>query len=93
MSKAMLERKFNEMKDENPREAAEFAYALAELYLKEGNTEKATYFGQESIRLFDQCKMNTQEECVAIHTKLGGIMIPEIIHQDVVRNRLKSLKL
>lgn len=38
-----LERKFNTLKDENPREAAEMAYALAELYLKEGNTEKATH--------------------------------------------------
>jgi len=88
-----LERKFNTLKDENPREAAEMAYALAELYLKEGNTEKATRFGKESIRLFDQCKMDTQEDCVAIHTKLGDVMMPELIHQDVVRNRLKALKL
>lgn len=88
-----LERKFNTLKDENPREAAEIAYALAELYLKEGNTEKATQFGKESIRLFDQCKMDTQEDCAAIHTELNGIMIHGLIHQDVVRNRLKALKL
>lgn len=88
-----LERKFNTLKDENPREAAEMAYALAELYLKEGNTEKATQFGKESIRLFNQCKTDTQEDCAAIHTNLGGVLIPELIHQDVVRNRLKGLKL
>lgn len=93
MSKATLERNLNELKNENPREAAEFAYALAELYFKEGNTEKATHFGRESIRLFDQCKMDTQEECAAIHTKLNGVLLPEIIHQDVVRNRLKALNL
>lgn len=93
MTRQKLERKFNTLKDENPREAAEIAYALAELYLKEGNTEKATQFGKESIRLFDKCKMDTQEDCAAIHTKLGGIMMPELIHQDVVRNRLKALKL
>lgn len=93
MANQALERKFNELKNNNPREAAEIAYALAALYLQEGNAKKATQFGKESILLFGKCKMDTQEDCAAIHTKLGGIMIPELIHQDVVRNRLKALKL
>ena len=81
------------MKDVDPRKAAEVAYVLAKLHLDDGNVEKATHFGQESIRLFDGCEMETLKNCAAHYTVLEGIALPEIIHQDVVRDRLKVLKL
>lgn len=87
-----LERKLDALCDENNnREAAEVAYALAELYLREGDTEKATQFGSKSIRLFEECEMNTQEDCAAINMNIGGVIIPSLIHQDVVRSRFKVL--
>ena len=88
-----LETKFYETREINHRDAAELAYVLASLYLKEGNTEKASLFGKESIWLFDQCPMETMEDCAARLVTLQGIALPSIIHQDVVRDRLKELKL
>lgn len=88
-----LEPMFNELKDVDPRRAAEVAYALARLHLNVGNREKATHFGHESLRLFDQCKMETLEECGARYVTLGGIALPDLIHQEVVKNRLKELNL
>lgn len=93
MTKSALEMDFNNLKDVDPRKAAEVAYVLAKLHLDDGDIEKATHFGQESIQLFDGCKMETLKDCVALHTVLEGVAIPEIIHQDVVRNRLSDLEL
>ena len=93
MTTQNLEKKFLELKETEPRKAAEVAYALARLYLNESKNEKAIFYGRESIRLFDDCKTDTMEDCAARYVTLEGIALPSIIHQDVVRDRLKPLKL
>jgi len=93
MTNAELEKRLEELRETNPRKAAEVAYVLARLNLKAGNAERATHFGRESIRLFNQCKMETMESCAARFETLAGVTLPDLIHQEVVKDRLKPLKL
>ena len=93
MTNVELEKNLAELREVNPRKAAEIAYVLARIHLKDGDTDKAERFGRESIRLFDQCEMKTLEDCAARFVTLAGIALPELIHQAVVRDRLKPLKL
>ncbi|MFZ2500739.1 MAG: hypothetical protein WAW90_01995 [Minisyncoccia bacterium] len=88
-----LKKKLKELRASNPRDAAEYAYALAMLSKQDGDNKQAVSFGREAITLFDKCQMQSTEECTALNVSLGGVSIPDLIHQDVVRNRLKPLVL
>lgn len=88
-----LEQKLAELRGDKPREAAEYAYALAQIARGQGDNESARTFGKDAIALFDANPMDTLEQCAAINVTLGGIAIPSIIHQDVVRDRLQGVDL
>ena len=91
MQYMVLEQTLNSLREVNPRNAAEYAYVLAQLYKKAGNDEQAIRFGCESIALFDKCRMESMEECVARNVVIEGVTLPDLIHQDVVRDRLQPL--
>lgn len=94
MRYASLEQTLNSMRDVDPRNAAEYAYALAVLHKRSGDDEQAIRFGRESIALFDKCKMETMEDCAARNVVIEGVAMPSsFIHQDVVRDRLQPLVL
>lgn len=94
MKYTFLEQTLNSMRDVDPRNAAEYAYALAVLYQRDNNIEEAIRFGRESIVLFDKCKMETMEDCASRNVVIGGVAMPSsFIHQDVVRDRLQPLVL
>lgn len=93
MRYAVLEQTLESLKEVDPRSAAEHAYALAALHQRDGNNAEAVHFGREAIALFDKCSMQTMEDCAARGVIIEGIAIPDIIHQDVVRNRLQPLVL
>ncbi len=93
MKHTQLEETLSAMKVSAPRNAAEHAFALATLHNREGNVGKALHFGRESIALFDSCPSETLSDCAARNIVIDGIVIPDIIHSDVVRNRLQSLSL
>ena len=93
MADQNLQQLLDELRENDPRKAAEVAYALAHLSIAAGDLQQAEKYGRESIGLFDKCRMDSMSECAAQHTVLGGIAIPSIIHQDVVRDRLRSLQL
>lgn len=88
-----LERKLASLRESDPRSAGEHAYALASLNLKAGNTDEARRFGQEAISLLDSTANETLQDCGARNTVLGGIVIPDVFHGDVVRDRLQPLSL
>ena len=90
---ARLEQKLSDLKDTDLREAAEYAYALAMIYKKKGDTAKAIHFGIESVELFDRSKLRTEWDMVRHNTVIGGITLPETIHQGIVREHLKPLQL
>lgn len=94
MKYVTLERTLESLKGVDPRNAAEYAYALAVLYHRDGNTEEAIRFGREAIALFDKCPMETMDDCAPRNVVIEGIAMPSsLIHQDVVRDRLQPLKL
>lgn len=87
-----IEQEFGKMKTEDPRKAAELAYVIAKAAKDSGDTEKATKFGKESIAIFDKLNVQTQEECAAKHVTVNGIALPDLIHSDVVHDRLKPIE-
>ncbi len=89
----LLEQKLVDLKDTDIRNAAEHAYALAIIYKKKGDTAKAIDFGLESLALFDRSKLRAEWDSTRHNTVIGGITIPEIIHQGIVREHLKPLEL
>ena len=93
MEVANLEQYFSDYEEENPREAAEVAFAIAMKAKQDGNIEKATEFGKRSVQLFEQLNVQTMEECANLHMTINGIGIPDLIHEDVVRSRLKPIEL
>lgn len=93
MEHTTLEQTLNSLRDADPRNAAEYAYALAMLHKRDGNGDQAVQFGQEAIALFDKCRMETMEECAARNVVIEGVALPDLIHQDVVRDRLQPLTL
>lgn len=93
MNHSSLQQKFNSLKGVDPRNAAEHAYALAMLSKHDGNNDQAVKFGNEAIALFNKCNMDTMENCASRNTTIEGVVIPDLIHQDVVRDRLQPLVL
>lgn len=93
MEHTALEQTINSLRDADPRNAAEYAYALAMLHKRAGDDDRAVRFGREAIALFNKCPMTTMEECAARNVVIEGVALPDLIHQDVVRNRLQPLAL
>lgn len=93
MKYATLEQTLNSLREMDPRNAAEYAYVLAQLHKRAGDDEQSIRFGREAIALFDKCRMESMEECVARNVVIEGVALPDLIHQDVVRDRLQPLKL
>lgn len=87
-----LEANFSEIEKENPREAAEVAFVIATHYHRKGN-DKTKIFAQKSIDLFLQCKVETYEQCCALHSSICGICLPDLIHEGVVRARFADFQL
>jgi hypothetical protein len=93
MSQKLLEQMLETLKGTDPRTGAEYAYALAVLNKRGGDTERAVRFGREAIALLNQCPTDTLADCAARNVSLGGVVIPELIHENVVRSRLQPLDL
>jgi len=86
-----VERRFPQIEKENPREAAEVALAIAIHHQKMSNVAKAISFARKSISLFENCGTVTLEQCTAIHSCICGIVIPVIVHEDMVRLHFAQL--
>lgn len=88
-----IEKRFQKMKDKNPKKAAELAYVIAMNAKHVRNEQKAIEFGKECLRLLDIVNPQTMDECAPILTLINGVALPEFLHQDVVRDRLSPLVL
>lgn len=85
-----LEDQLDQIVERSVRDAAEVAFALASHYFQKKDLEKGRSFAQRSIELFDQCSMNTPEECLARHSIIGGVHMPDMIHAGFIKFRLKT---
>jgi hypothetical protein len=90
---SFLEETFERLKQVDKRRAAEIAYVLAVLMFEERDVERATNYGRESIKLFEELNIQTLDQAAARYVVLNGVALPDYIHEWVVRDRLKMLGL
>ena len=93
MTIAELESVFTNLRRTNPRKAAEFAFVLTRRYHEGGDAENARKFARECVSIFDglsaQGELRTMEDCATRFGALGGVVIPKLIHEGVVRDRFR----
>ena len=96
-SVADLESAFHQEILTDKRTAAETAYALAGRYRTEfvdcvqSPFEIARKWALRSIELLDMLPSDTVEQVASTRMSTGGVDLPELLHADVVRQRLVDL--
>jgi hypothetical protein len=86
-----LESYYADLKTKDPRRAAEILYALAVINKSKGKLEDAKKYVIESIELFESLNIQTLEESASLYSIVNGVVIPDYIHEGVVRDRLSDL--
>src|SRR5262245_51136603 len=70
------------------REAAELAYALAVRFQSEGRVRHAAEYGRACLALYEELPTSTIEQCTPTQMRVAGILMPNYLHEDIVRSRL-----
>ncbi len=73
------------------REAAELAFAIAVRTQAEGRVRDAAEYGRRCLTLLESLPSRTIEDVTSTRMKAGGVHMPELLHEDVVRARLGHL--
>jgi hypothetical protein len=73
------------------RAAAEYAYVLAVRLRSQGDHEEARRYAQESLRYAQRLPSTSLDDVASTRTSLGGVPVPEIFHDGVIRSRLSDL--
>src|SRR6266508_2889978 len=81
----------NELARGHRREAAELAYAIAVRTQAEGRVRDAAEYGRRCLTLLESLPSRTIEDVTSTRMKAGGVHMPELLHEDVVRARLGHL--
>jgi len=76
---------------QDDRRAAEFAYALAVRYRDAGQTDEARKYAKTCLELLKGLSSSTLEDVQSDRMTVGGVPLPELFHDGVVRNRLRDL--
>lgn len=71
--------------------AAETAYAIALRAEGEWNVALAAEYARKALRLLESLPSETIEQVTSTRISVGGVPIPELLHDDVVRARLGYL--
>lgn len=96
-SVADLEMVFHQQILTDKRTAAETAYALAWRYRTEyvhcaqSPLEAARKWALRSIELLETLPSDTVEQVTSTRMSVGGVDLPELLHANVVRERLADL--
>lgn len=86
-----LERRFARECEVDKRNAAEIAYAVAVVSRKAGDFEKAKRYAEAAISMFEELNTTALEDAAARNSVIEGVVIPELIHENVVRDRLRDV--
>ena len=86
-----LEKKFVDESELDKRNAAELAYAIATLAEDNKDLEKAREYALKAIEMFETLQIQTLDEAAAKNNIVEGVVIPELIHDGVVRERFKGI--
>jgi len=73
------------------RRAAEFAYALAIRYREAGEIDEARKYAKTCLELLEGLPSTTLDDVQSDRMTVGGVPLPELFHDGVVRNRLRDL--
>jgi hypothetical protein len=73
------------------RRAAEFAYALAIRLREVGDLDRARDYAARCLDLTLRLRSKTLEDVASDRTSVGGVPLPELFHDGVVRARLADL--
>lgn len=71
--------------------AAETMYALAVRSNEAGNTIRARYLANQLVELLSALPSNTIEDVATSRIMIGGVFIPELLHDGVVARRLADI--
>ncbi|MFJ2604894.1 MULTISPECIES: hypothetical protein [unclassified Streptomyces] len=71
--------------------ATESAYALASRYRGEGDWEKSREWVKQCLQLLEGCPADTMEQVATTRTSIGGVALPNYLHEGVVRERFGDL--
>ncbi len=67
--------------------ATESAYALAVRHRDGGDWEKSREWAQQCLRLLEGFSSDTEEQVATTRTSIGGVSLPNYLHEGVVRDR------
>jgi len=87
-----LERRFAEIKADNPREAAEVAFAIATHY-RNTNPEKSKQFVVKCLDLLRLCGTENSEECACANVCICNITLPDFLHEGVVASHFPEFEI
>jgi hypothetical protein len=72
----------------NMKQEAENMYARAVIALQSGNREEASAYAGVSIEMYKILNPQTLDEATPSRMRVEGVEIPDIMHAEVVRQRL-----
>ena len=78
---------------ENERQRAEITYVLAKLYREAGDQEQARQYASRSIALFQKLDITTLEAAQTRYNVFAGVVVPALIHENVVRQTFSEYNL
>jgi len=73
---------------QNLKDTAERLYAQAVQYKNQGNVEQARQLGLAAIAIYETMEFPTLESALSMNNRIDGIVIPDFMHDGVVRKRL-----
>jgi hypothetical protein len=71
--------------------AAETAYALAVRSREAGDWEKSRVWVKQCLRLLEGFPSETEEQVATKRLSVGGVQLPNYLHEGVVRSRFGEL--
>lgn len=71
--------------------AAETAYALALLLRDAGEWDTSREWVQQCLQLLEGFPSDTEEQVATRRTNIGGVPLPNYLHEGVVRERFGEL--
>lgn len=80
-----------EMAKGRTRLAAESAYAVAVRADAAGEADVASDYAKKALELLASLPSETIEQVTSTRVSVGGVSIPDLLHDDVVRSRLGHL--
>lgn len=73
-----------------PRKAAEYAFAIAMLYARLGQSSGFRKWARHCLQCLRDGRKETLEVVACHRTKLGGVLIPELFHEGTARQRFNA---